>query len=96
MVPEDIEWQSRAFTIITGDRWYESYNLLAHLLEKPNIDFLIRVEQDRSAMREIRKLPMKELDTKVSFAITTSQTNIDKKNDYIFLQTQKTNIQYKN
>ncbi len=40
-------------------------------------------------MREIRKLPMKELDTKVSFAITTSQTNIDKKNDYIFLQTRK-------
>jgi hypothetical protein len=76
-------------TIITGDRGYESYNLLAHLLEKPNIDFLIRVKQDRSAMREIRKLPMKELDTKVSFTITTSQTNIDKKNDYIFLQTRK-------
>lgn len=76
-------------TIITGDRGYESYNLLAHLLEKPNIDFLIRVKQDRSAMREIRKLPMKELDTKISFTITTTQTNSDKANDYIFLQTRK-------
>ena len=40
-------------------------------------------------MREIRKLPMKELDTKISFTITTTQTNSDKANDYIFLQTRK-------
>ena len=76
-------------TIITADRGYESYNLFSHLLNIPNIDFLIRVKQDRSAMREIRKLPMKEIDTRVGFTITTTQTNEDKANGYIFLQTQK-------
>lgn len=76
-------------TLIVADRGYESYNVFAHLMNTPNIDFLIRVKQDRSAMREIGRLPMAELDTDVSFTITTTQTNIDKKNGYVLLQTRK-------
>jgi len=76
-------------TIIIADRGYESYNTFAHFLENPNIDFLIRVKQNRSAMREIKKLPMKELDTDISFTITTTQTKIDKQNGYILVQKHK-------
>ena len=42
-------------TLIIADRGFESYNLIAHCLEKENVDFLIRVRQNYSAMREIRK-----------------------------------------
>ncbi len=73
-------------TIIIADRGYESYNTFAHFLENPNIDFLIRVKQSQSAMREVKKLPMEELDTDISFTITTTQTNTDKENGYILLQ----------
>lgn len=75
-------------TLIVADRGFESYNLLAHFQEK-QIDYLIRVKQERTAMREVAKLPMKELDTDISFTITTTQTNKDKENGYIFLQTHK-------
>ncbi len=82
-------------TIIIADRGYESYNTFAHFLENPNVDFLIRVKQSQSAMREIKKLPMMELDTDVSFTITTTQTNVDKENGYILLQKHKhTDKQY--
>lgn len=76
-------------TLIIADRGYESYNLLAHLKEKPNVDFLIRVKQNKSAMRDIASLPMLKLDCKIDFTITTSQTNEDKKKRYIFLQVPK-------
>jgi hypothetical protein len=76
-------------TLIVADRGYESYNTFAHLMNTDNVDFLIRVKQDRTAMREIGKLPMMELDTDVSFTITTTQTNEDKERGYILLQTRK-------
>ena len=76
-------------TLIVADRGYESYNIFAHIQNTPNTDFLIRVKQDRTAMREIGKLPMTELDTNVSFTITTTQTKEDKENGYILLQTRK-------
>lgn len=76
-------------TLIVADRGYESYNTFAHFLEHPNVDFLIRVKQDRTAMREIGKLPMTELDVDVSFTITTTQTKVDKENGYILVQTRK-------
>lgn len=76
-------------TLIVADRGYESYNLLAHLIEKPNTDFLIRVKQNHSAMREIARLPMFELDCDISFTITTTQTNEDKQRRHIFLQVPK-------
>ncbi len=73
--------------LIVADRGYESYNVFAHLLNHGGVDFLIRVKQDKTAMREIKKLPMMQLDTDVSFTITTSQTNEDKRENRIFLQT---------
>ena len=75
-------------TLIVADRGYESYNLIAHFLEN-KVDFLIRVKQDKSAMREVKKLPMVTLDTDVSFTITTTQTNEDKVKGHILLQVQK-------
>lgn len=79
-------------TLIVADRGYESYNVFAHLLETPNVDFLIRVKQNQSAMREIKKLPLMELDVDVSFTITTTQTNVDKENGYILVQKKKNRV----
>lgn len=76
-------------TLIVADRGYEAYNVFAYFKEKTNADFLIRVKQNKGAMREIRKLPMEELDTDISFTLTTTQTNIDKENGYIYIQTAK-------
>lgn len=76
-------------TLIIADRGFESYNLIAHCLEKPNTDFLIRIKQSRSAMREVAKLPLCELDCDIGFTITTTQTNEDKQNGYIHLQVPK-------
>lgn len=77
-------------TLIIADRGFESYYTIAHLLEKPNVDFLIRVKQSRSAMREVAKLPMLGLDCDISFSICTTQKNSDKQNqNYVFLQIPK-------
>ena len=76
-------------TLIIADRGFESYNLIAHCLEKENADFLIRVRQNYSAMREVAKLPMMELDCSIRPTITTTQTKEDKKNGYVFLQVPK-------
>lgn len=78
-------------TLIVADRGFESYNLIAHILEKPNVDFLIRVKQNYSAMREIAKLPMMEIDGNVNFTITTTQTKEDKEKKYVLLQMPKKN-----
>lgn len=76
-------------TLIIGDRGYESYNLLAHLAEKENLDFLIRIKNNRSAMREVARLPMLELDTVIRFTISITQTKEDKQKKHIFLQVPK-------
>ena len=77
-------------TLIIADHGFESYNVIAHLLEKPNADFLIRVEQSRSAMREVAKLPILELECDISFSICTTQKNTDKQNQsFVFLQVPK-------
>lgn len=77
-------------TLIIADRGFESYNMIAHLLEKPNVDILIRVKQSRSAMREVAKSPMLGLDCDISFSICTTQKNTDKQNqNYVFLQIPK-------
>ena len=76
-------------TLIRADRGFESYNLIAHCSEKTNTDFLIRIKQSRSAMREVAKLPLCELDCDIGFTITTTQTNEDKKGGYIHLQVPK-------
>ncbi len=71
-------------TLIIADRGYEAYNTFATFMEK-GIHFLIRVKQRNSAMREVRSLPMKELDRDISFTLTTTQTNDDKKSGYIYM-----------
>ena len=76
-------------TLIIADRGYESYNLLAHLIEKPDTDYILRVKQNRSSMREIARLPMCELDCSIGFTITTTQTNEDKKHRYIHISVPK-------
>lgn len=76
-------------TVLILDRGYESYNLMAHCIEKPNLDFVLRVKQNHSAMREIARLPMFELDCDIAFTVTTTQTNEDKARGYIHLHIPK-------
>lgn len=76
-------------TLIVADRAYASYNVFATMQNTPNVDFLIRVKQGEGAMRPIAKLPMMEFDRTVSFVLTTTQTNEDKREKRIFLQTHK-------
>ena len=79
-------------TLIIGDRGFESYNLIAHLLSKPNTDFLIRIKDSssRSAMREVAKLPKMALDCDISFTVCITQTNEDKKHaEYIHMNVPK-------
>lgn len=72
--------------IITTDRGYEGYNVFAHLLNTKNADFICRVKQGAGGMRDIVKLPMKELDVDISPEVTITQTKEDKKNNRIFCQ----------
>lgn len=72
-------------TLVIADRGYEAYNTFAHFMEK-GIKFLIRVKQKNSSMREIRRLPMEELDIDISFTLTTTQTKEDKAKKYIYVQ----------
>ena len=72
-------------TIIVLDRGYEGYNVMAHLMNTPNVYFVLRVKHNHSAMREIARLPMLELDCDIAFTISTTQTNEDKRNRHIYL-----------
>lgn len=74
-----------AKTIIIMDRGYEGYNLFAHLIEKENVDFLCRVKN--GGLREIKNLPMQEVDRDIEFEIATTQTNEDKIRNRVFIQT---------
>lgn len=73
--------------ILTLDRGYESYNLLAHLIHTDSLDFVLRVKQCHGALKEIAELPMEELDRNISFEVCTTQTNEDKKLGRHFIQT---------
>lgn len=74
-------------TIIIADRGYEGYNTLMHLYRTKNVDFMCRAKHGAGAYRCIARLPMTEFDKDVTFEVTTTQTNEDKKNNRIFLQT---------
>lgn len=63
-------------TIILADRGYGSLNLLETIKRRPNTEYLIRVKNDY--LKEIKELPMEELDTTISFQLRTTQTNADK------------------
>lgn len=75
-------------TLFVADRGYESYNLFATFIEKGYF-FLNRVKQNKSSMKKIAELPMKTLDTDLSFTITTTQTKEDKEKGHILVQVQK-------
>ena len=70
-------------TLVIADRGFESYEVIAAFQEKPYADFLIRIRQNRSAMKEIQKLPEQELDRDLSFYVTTSQTKAAKEAGHI-------------
>ena len=63
--------------LLLADRGYGAMNLFEHIHRADNIDYLIRVKND--FIKEIKALPMEELDTTVSFELRTTQTNADKK-----------------
>ena len=76
-------------TIIVLDCGYESYNVMARLMNTPNVYFVLWVKHNYSAMREIARLPMLELDCNISFTISTTQTNEDKRNRHIYLPSRR-------
>lgn len=63
-------------SIILADRGYAALNLLEHINRKDNVDYLIRCKNDY--IKEIKQLPMIELDKEISFELRTTQTNEDK------------------
>lgn len=63
-------------SILMADRGYGSMNLLETIRRTDNLEFLFRVKNDW--IKEIKELPMEELDTEVSFQVRTSQTKEDK------------------
>lgn len=75
--------------ILTLDRGYESYLIYAEILEKPNLDFVCRVRQDKSCMKAIQGWPMEEIDRDITVTLTTSQSREHKERGYIFIQTHK-------
>lgn len=75
--------------ILTLDRGYESYALFAEILEKPHLDFVCRVRQDKGCMKSIQGWPMEEIDRDVTVTLTTSQSREHKERGYIFIQTHK-------
>lgn len=76
-------------TIIIADRGYECYNTFVHLIKKENVDFIIRVKQDKTALKIISNLPMCELDTEVKKELTTTQRKEDKILGRIYIQTHR-------
>ena len=86
--------QFKGKNLIITDRGYVGYNLIAHFINTKNVDFLMRVKQGKGALREIKKLPMMELDKDLSFEVTTTQTKEDKLLNRIYIQTQKNTKSY--
>ena len=75
-------------TILTLDRGFESYNSLAHLGScSPNLYYVLRLKQDRNALRSIAALPMRELDMGLTAEIVTTQRNEDKAAGRIYMST---------
>lgn len=74
--------------LIVADRAFSSYNLFA-TLQEAGVDFLIRIKNQRGAMREVAKLAMEEIDTEISFTITTENTKEAREKGWIWVQTRK-------
>lgn len=63
-------------TIMIADRGYGGVNLIEHINRIPNADYLIRVKN--GLWKEIRDLPMADLDIEITINLRTTQTNADK------------------
>ena len=59
-------------SIILADRGYGSLNLIQHIINKENTEFLIRAK-NKNWIKEMELLPMKELDVETSFIIVNKQ-----------------------
>ena len=65
-------------SILIADRGYESLNLIEDIKRKLNTEYLIRT-REKGWLKEIEELPLKELDTTITFELRTSSTKEDKK-----------------
>ena len=75
-------------TIIVMDRGYESYNTIAHLSNIEHLFYILRVKQDKAALRPVRDLPMEEFDIEtLGWTVSHRQTRESKEKGWIFLQT---------
>ena len=75
-------------TILILDRGYESYNTIVHCCDKiPNLYMVLRVKQDHGALRDVKSLPLEELDVDLETTVTDRQDNFSKQNNFVFLQT---------
>lgn len=86
-----LEWYVRDMkdkVLIVADRVFSSYDLFATLQES-DVDFLIRIKNQKGAMREVAKLPMQELDTEIQFTISTENSKETREKGYIWIQTRK-------
>lgn len=72
-------------TIIVGDRLYSGYSFISDLQNTPNADFVIRSKNGTGAMKAIRELPMKELDTDIQVILTDSQSKASKEAGHIYI-----------
>ena len=63
-------------SILLADRGYGSLNLLETIHRTDNLEYLFRIKNDW--LTEVKALPMKELDTEITFELRTTQTKADK------------------
>ena len=58
--------------IVLFDRGYPSYNLIEHIIRKPNLDCVIRLPEN--TFKKVNELPYEELDVNISTKITSVST----------------------
>lgn len=72
-------------TILLLDRGYESNNCLAHLSNIPNLFFVMRVKND--GLRPVRELEIKQIDSVISWYVTTKQSREAREKNWTILYT---------
>lgn len=64
-------------TILVADRGYNSLNFMQHIIEQPNLDFVIRA-RNKNWIKEVEQLPLKECDYTYTLEIRNTQLKEDK------------------
>ncbi len=62
--------------IMIADRGYGGINLIEHLNRIVNAEYIIRIKNN--LWKELKDLPMTDLDTTITINLCTTQTNVDK------------------